>query len=254
MSEDSISKKKAAYSPEKPRQDVEQDVFDQPLQSIDDFLLSRDTPIKIASPANESSVHVLPLEAPPHAIRRAIQELESGSLDELLVHKLLSLERDSAEFRQEYVRLRAASMMRPRASFSPSIEGGAGTRRETIAIAGKTKAQITQEEINFKSPWSVNTLRDLWVFFGPWLTFLIALQLYYSFQLAMLFGKQKMLHGDLPFNMSALIIVLVSLFISSFVLKGCKGQDYHNFIPRLLSIGIVSAVIAITSYFLPKFL
>lgn len=92
------------------------------LEALDDFDFSLDEPKKSAFIANESSVKVLPVEAPQHIIRRAIRDLESGSLDELLVHRLIGLDRESAEFRQKYIDLRVESLMRPRSSFSPCTE------------------------------------------------------------------------------------------------------------------------------------
>ena len=236
------------------KRQIEQDVFDQPLDSMDDFQLPLDEPKKIVYHSAERFVNAPSLNPPPHAFRRAIQELESCFLNELLLQKLLALDRDSAEFRQEYVRLRAESLVRPRPSSSPWSKVGAPPGRETIANTSEPQEQIAPEEINLKSPWSVHKLRDLWIFFGPWLTVLIVLQLYYSYKLGALFEKQKMLYGSLPFNMDVLIIALASLLTSSLVLKRCKGQHYTNFIPRLLGIGIVSAVIAFTTHFLLMFL
>jgi hypothetical protein len=82
------------------------------------------------------------------------------------------------------------------------------------------------------------------------LTFIVALQLYYSYQLGSLLGSQEMLHGNLPVNIGTLIIALVSLVITVLILMRCKCQDYKNFIPRLAGIGIVSALIAIASHLL----
>lgn len=230
-----------------PTQEASQNEFDQPLQSIDDFLLSRDTPDNIASIADVSSVHVLPLETSPHAIRRAIQELESGSLDELLVHKLLSIERDSVEFRQEYVMLRAQSLMiRPRTSSGPLSK--------VEAIAGNTGTQDMPNRGNHKNPWAVYTISDLWRFFGPLMSALIILQLFNSYQLGALFKSYEILHGNFTLNLATLIIALVSLLISSLVLYGCRGQLYTMFIPRFIGIATVNAVIAIAPFLLKMIL
>lgn len=220
------------------------------LEALDDFDFSLDEPKKSAFIANESSVKVLPVEAPQHIIRRAIKDLESGSLDELLVHRLIGLDRESAEFRQKYINLRVESLMRPRSSFSPCTELVVNSDRETTSFTSKAKPRIVPQEVNYKSPWAVNTLGDLWSFFGPWLTFIFALELYSSYQLGSMFESQEILHGNFPINIGTLIIALVSLATSVLFLMRCKGQDYKNFIPRLAGIGIVSALISIASHLL----
>jgi hypothetical protein len=229
-----------------------QEDFDLDLESFDDFDFSLDEPKKSAFIANESSVKVLPVEAPQHIIRRAIRDLESGSLDELLVHRLIGLDRESAEFRQEYINLRVESLMRPRSSFSPCTELAANSNsdRETSTFTSKAKPRIVPREVNYKSPWAVNTLGDLWSFFGPWLTFIVALELYSSYQLGSMFESQEILHGNFPINIGTLIIAFVSLATSVLFLMRSKGQDYKNFIPRLAGIGIVSALISIASHLL----
>jgi len=231
----------------------QQDDLDLELESFDDFESSLNESKKSSFIPNESSVHVLPVDAPPHVMRRAIRDLESGSLDELLVHKLIGLDRKSAEFRQEYIRLRCESLMRPRSTFSPCKDLIANEWRETSTFTSKENVKIVPQEIHQKNPWSVNSLGDLWTFFGPWLTFIVALQLYYSYQLGSLLGSQEMLHGNLPINIGTVIIALLSLATSAFVLMRCKGNDYKSFIPRLAGIGIMSALTAIASH-LPQIL
>ena len=227
--------------------EASQNEFDQPLQSIDDFLLLRDAPDNIASTANESSVDVFSLETSPHAIRRAIQELESGSLDELLVQKLTYLDRNSAEFRQEYVMLRVESLtIRPRTSSGPLSK--------VEAIAGNTGTQDMPNRGNHKNPWAVYTISDLWRFFGPLMSALIILQLFNSYQLGALFKSYEILHGNFTLNLATLIIALVSLLISSLVLYGCRGRLYTMFIPRFIGIATVNAVIAIAPFLLKMIL
>jgi hypothetical protein len=230
----------------------EQDDFGLELQSFDDFDFSLSNSKKNFI-ANESSVHVISLEPPPHLVRRAMRELQNQTMDELLIHRLIGLDRSSAEFQKEYVRLRVKSLMRPRASFSPCEDLLANDWPKTRTFTSMPYEQMVPQEPTLKSPWTVNTLGDLWSFFGPWLTLVIALQLYYSFKLGTLFGSQEMLDGYSPINIGAFIIALASLFTSMFVLKGCKGQEYKNFIPRLSGIGIVSVLIAMASHLMLEF-
>jgi hypothetical protein len=107
-----------------------------------------------------------------------------------------------------------------------------------------------QEGRHYKSPWVVYTISDLWRFFGPLLSALIALQLYYSYKLGAHFKSYEILHGNITLNLATLIIALVSLLISARVLYACRGQDYKNFIPRFIGIATVSAVIAFATVFL----
>jgi hypothetical protein len=194
----------------------------------------------------ESYSHVLPVGPPLHLIRRATKEFESGLLDEILIHKLLPLNRESPEFRQEYVRLRVQSLLRPRASSEPWFE--------MVGIASNTVEQVMPEEDNSKNPWSVDTHKDLWIFFGPWLSVLFIIQLFYSFELGALYKTHVLLDGNIPLNITTLIIALVSMFTSYFVLFRCRGQHYKKFIPRLLGLGIASTAIAAASFLLLKFL
>jgi hypothetical protein len=234
------------------RQRSEQDDFALKLQSVDDES-SANEPKKLAFIANKNSVHVLPFEPPLRLVRRAMKELQDGSMDEISTNKLIGLDPNSAEFRQAYIKLRVESLMRPRSSFIPCSELIVHPERETSTCTSKVNAQIILQP-NFNSPWNVKNLGDLWDFFGLWLTFIIALQLYYSFKLGSLLRKFEMLDGNLQINIGRLAIALISLFTSILVLKGCKGQDYKIFIPRLSGIGIVSALIAIVSRLMLEFL
>ena len=320
-----IRKSSFVHFSEEPKRYIEQDEFDQPLLLKDDTLLSLDEFRDSTSVANDKTVYILPLEAPPHLIRRALKEYESGFLNELLLHKLLHLDRNSAEFREEYIKLRIESWMKPKRSFIPGatndtinaitgnteeqensvyvpphlirraiteFENGilnelllhkllhldrdsAEFRQEYVrlrvesllmprtssessyemaAIFGSAKEQIMTEGQHFKNPWLVNTLGDLWLFFGPFLSILIALQLFSSFKLAALLKTHVIQHGNISLITATLIIASVSLFTTTLVLYGCRGQDYRKFFPRLLAIGVVSAVIAFASFFLQKLL
>lgn len=240
------------HSAETLKQNVEQNDFAQNLQSVDDESTLNE-PKKRAFIPNDNSVHVLPFGPPQRLVRRAMKELQDGSEDELVTNKLIGLDRNSAEFRQGYVKLRVESLMRPRSSFMPCSELIVDPEREKSTCTSKVNAQIIQQPI-LKSPWNVNNLDDLWSFFGPWLSFVIALQLYFCFNIGSLLRKQKMLDGNLQVNIATLIIALISLFTSILVLKRCKGQEYKSFIPRLSGIGIVSGLIAIGTRLLMKFL
>jgi hypothetical protein len=227
-----------------PRLHPEEDVFDHPLESSDDPAFKQETAMRKADLQEESPAQVLTVEPSLHAIRRAIQELESGRLDELIIANLISLDRNSAEFRQEYVRLRALSLTRPRALPSSWSEA------HTMAIINNEIGN--EEETYWNSPWNVNSLWDLWRFFGPGLTLLTAIQLFCSFKLATLLRKLEILPGNLSFTVTSFIIALLFLIINMLILNGCKGQDHQKFVPRLLGIGIVSSVIAIMSFLLVK--
>lgn len=311
-------------SPVRLKLDLE-DEFDQPLLIKDDSLLPLDLFRESASAAKDRIVHILAPEAPPHLIRRAIKEFESGMLNELLLHKLLYLDRNSAEFREEYIKLRIESWMKPKRSFIPGTTNGAITgitgnteeqenlvrvpphlirraitefengilnelllhkllhldrntpefRQEYIrlrvesllmprtssesasdiaAIFGSVRQPMMAEAQQFKNPWLVQTLGDLWLFFAPFLTILIALQLLYSIKLGPLIKTHVALLGNVSAHMTSVILALASLFTTILVLYGCRGQDYRTFFPRLFAIGAVSAVIALASFVLPKLL
>jgi hypothetical protein len=94
------------------------------------------------------------------------------------------------------------------------------------AAFDNNQEQITQQGHNFKDPWTVNTPWDLFIFFGPLLTLIIASQFIYSYQLGALAKKHDMLPGNVSSNMVALIIFLVSLFTTSLILHMRKGQDH----------------------------
>lgn len=246
MPSNSKKKFRAVRSTGRPKQYEAEEEFDQPIEATGDSELPLKESKNIYPIANDSSVFVLPMEPPLHAIRRAIRELESGSLDELVINKLISLDRKSAEFREEYVRIRALSLVRPRPS-APSFN-------ESYIIMGGAEEQSLQEEISYQNPWSVNSLWDLWRFFGPSLTLVIVLQLVFSLKLSALLGKLHIPPGNFPSSMIALIIASLSLYTSYLVLNGCKGREYNQCSPRLVGIGVVSAVLAVFTFLLVKFL
>jgi hypothetical protein len=181
-------------------------------------------------------------ESPTNLIRLAIKELESGVLDIIVLHKLTSLDRHSAEFRQEYVKLRVEAWLKPRSSSEPCSK--------IEAFAGNTEEQDMQEGRHYKNPWVVYTISDLWRFFGPLLSALIVLQLYYSYKLGAHFKSYEILHGNITLNLATLIIALVSLLISARVLNACRGMVYKRFFPRLIGIATLSVVIALASVLL----
>ncbi len=248
MPSNSKKKFRAVRSTGRPKQYEAEEEFDQPIEATGYIELPPKERKNVYPIANDSSVFVLPMEPPLHAIRRAIRELESGSLDELVINKLISLDRKSAEFREEYVRIRALSLVRTRPS-SPSFN-------ESYIIMGGAEAQSReeQEEISYQNPWSVNSLWDLWRFFGPSLTLVIVLQLVFSLKLSALLGKLHIPLGNFPSSMIALIIASLSLYTSYLVLNGCKGREYNQCSPRLVGIGVVSAVLAVFTFLLVKFL
>lgn len=214
-----------------------------PRRSSRPWIANRDITDKTKE--QESSSQSRPLVDFPQLIKRAIKEFESGMLDEYLVHKLLPLNRESPEFRQEYIKLRVQSLLRPRASSDPwSI---------SFANPENTKKLITPEGHDFKNPLIVSNFKDLWGLLGPWLTVLIALIIYCSVQLSMLTIKYDISHGNIPQNSVTLIIALVLLLTSSLILYGCRGQHYKKFIPRLLGIGVAYGVTTTVSYLLLKF-
>jgi hypothetical protein len=90
------------------------------------------------------------------------------------------------------------------------------------------------------------------------LTLVIVLQLVFSLKLSALLGKLHIpLHiplGNFPSSMIALIIASLSLYTSYLVLNGCKGREYNQCSPRLVGIGVVSAVLAVFTFLLVKFL
>jgi hypothetical protein len=249
MPSNSNKKFRAVRSTGRPKQYEVEEEFDQSIEAMGDSELPPQESKNIYPiAANDSSVFVLPMEPPLHAIRRAIRELESGSLDELVINKLISLDRKSAEFREEYVRIRALSLVRPR----PSSQ----SYNENYIIMGGAEAQSLeeQEEISYQNPWSVNSLWDLWRFFGPSLTLVIVLQLVFSLKFVALLRKLDIPVGNFPSGMIALIIASLSLYTSYLVLNGCKGREYNQFSPRIVGIGVVSAVLAVFTVLLIKFL
>ncbi len=216
--------------------------FDEILQSMEEDLEPTGGKKGAASATHATPVVVPQPDAPSHVIRRAIQEFESGSLDELLVHQLLQFDRDSADFRQEYVRLRVASLMRPRATFDPADL--------TSSHGGERKAEAVPDLNEMKSPWRIHRLRDLWSFFGPWLTVVVGIQLYASHNLAHLLAEQKILPEEFPPHLGAFIIVGAALACSAALLRQLRGHDFHDFTPRLLGISALSGVLAIAFHVL----
>ena len=212
--------------------------FDEVLDEMSHDLAERPHHERGAVSANPSSTPANHLDAPAHFIRRAIQELDSGSLDELLINRLLQFDRDSAEFRQEYVRLRVESLMRPRASFIPT------QRSHAAAPPDATAPHPKSEELH--NPWQIHRLRDLWSFFGPWLTVVTAIQFYASLNLSKLIDYRGMLPEARSPHIASLLIVCLSLSISAVCLRGLRGRDFHDFAPRLLGITGASAIAAIS--------
>lgn len=199
---------------------------------------------RLPQSANTHSSELIPqLNAPAPLIRRAIQELESGLLDELLIHQLLGFDRDSTEFKMEYVRLRVESLVRARASLNPTPATRPSSGPAEVKAA---PGYVAPNLFETKSPWRVHRFRDLWAFFGPWLTAIFAIQLYAGHKLMMGFLANKDLFPDmLPPHFATLSIVGSALTGSTAFLLRLRGKDFHDFTPRLVGIGALSATFAL---------
>jgi hypothetical protein len=219
--------------------------FDRILQGMKEDLgetsgTTPEAPSPISVLETTAPVEPLQQEAPSHIIRRAIQEFESGSLDELLIHQLLEFDRNSAEFRQGYVRLRVQSLMRPRASNTPTPY--------STAPASLARSETEIQEQHGHNPWRVDRLRDLWSFFGPWLSLLVVIQLYASHATGHLVTESwKLLSSTSP-HLIAVIVAAGLVGLSAFLLQRLRGRDFHDFSPRLLQISAASGVCAIAAH------
>lgn len=171
-------------------------------------------------------------------VNRAIQELDSGVLDEFVVNQLLQFDRTSAEFRQEYLRLRVESLIDAQIESIPSVNSQTG--------AHPTAMVQNMDRESPRSPWEIYRLRDLWSFFGPWLTIVAALQFYASMNLCKLLEDRDMLpYATSPYLVSVLPTCLL-LTISALYLRSFRGKHFHRFVPHLLGITGVSAIAAIS--------
>jgi hypothetical protein len=226
---------------------VEEDEFDfdRILQGMEEDLgetggTTPEVPPPISAADTTETVETLQQEAPSHIIRRAVQEFESGSLDELLIHQLLEFDRDSAEFRQGYVKLRVQSLMRPRASNAPTPYS---------SLPGSpTRTEAETQEQQGHNPWRIDRLRDLWSFFGPWLSLLVVIQLYASHATAHLVAEKTKTLGEAPPHLIAVIVAGGLISLSALLLRGLRGRDFHDFSPRLLQISAASGACAIAAH------
>lgn len=214
--------------------------FDNSIRSVNDFLHSFDQTNRDPLPSGEQKPFTR-IKAPPQAISRTNQEVESGVLDGLQIRKLLPMAPDTAEFRLHHADLKVQAPMRGRAIFAPSQKH-------------RFNSETTQEQttapppIRRKNPWQVRNLSDLWLFFGPQLTILTALQLHCSYSLASFFGKRGMYDQNVPVYSAALIIYGISLLLSFIGLISCRGRDFDDYIPKLFGIGVLSAILDFISY------
>jgi len=216
--------------------------FDEILQSMQQDLETPQRETTQRTPPILPPDPIPHLSAPAPLIRRSIQELESGSLDELLIHQLLGLERDSAEFRREYVRLRVESLMKARNAPHPTP--AADSSGGPVAVAAAPDLFET------RSPWRINRFRDLWAFFGPWLTAIFGIQLYAGHKLVDLLAKRDLFPDILPPHLATLILVGCASTGSAALLLRLRGRDFHDFTPSLLGIGALSALFAIAFHVL----
>lgn len=214
--------------------------FDDCIRSVNHLLHSFDPSNRDPLPSGEQKP-LSRITAPPQAIRRTSQEVESAVLDGLLVHKLLPMVPDTAEFRLHYADLKVQAPMPGRAIFTPSQKH-------------RFNSEATQEQttapppVRRKNPWQVRNLKDLWLFFGPQLTILTALQLHCSYSLASFLGKRGMLDQNVPVYSAALIIFGISLLLSLIGLTSCRGRASDDCIPKLFGIGVLSAILDFISY------
>lgn len=229
-----------------PKRFVGDEVFDEPLRGVDDLLPSLQKREETANPPKDNREHILTMKPHQHASGQPIQEIERRLLDETMPNKASASDRVTAVPLWGQLGRMLTWPMRTKSSFSSN------DNTATITNHGKKKEKT--KKIRYKNPWAVNSLWDLWRFFGPVLTFLIALQIFSSLKLAELLKKLEIPNGHIPVNRIALVIALVSVFTNFLVIKGCKGQDYKNFIPRLLGIGIVNTLITLISFFLLDYL
>lgn len=235
-------------TPSRPSQKrfVGDEVFDAPLRSVDDVFVSLQNREVKANPGQEDRNLVLPLKPSPQSIGQSIQAPEIVSIEKTAKSKPGTEQSGPTDFQQKHF-----SRWAPWFIF---VKPSSTSDDKTTSARDHAKKRISRGKKRDKNPWCVNSLWDLWRFFGPAMTVLIALQSVYSLKLAELFQKFQTPAGKTPFNWTAIIIMIVSFFISYLVLYGCKGKNYKIFIPRLVAIGFVSAMITLVSFLLPEFL
>jgi len=93
----------------------------------------------------------------------------------------------------------------------------------------------------FRNPWIINNIIDLWRFFNIWITLLLALQIYASFQIM---GIQN-IKMKVEWTWLAPVNFCLIALMSYLALVRRFGQLYQKFITPLLIISIVSAILAI---------
>jgi len=136
----------------------------------------------------------------------------------------------------------------PSRSSSAVDDAGPGARDlDVIPIRSMTTPDKIQKPTpppsvsKFRDPWAINNILDLWRFFNIWITLLLALQIYASFQIM---GIQNMKMKVESMWLAPVNFCLIAL-MSYLALVRRFGQLYQNFIPPLAIISIVSAILAI---------
>lgn len=226
--------------------------FDRVLQSMEEDLEPVSGSKRPELPALAPSTASLQPKMPARFIRSAIQEFESGSLDELLIHQLLDFDRDSAEFRKEYVRLRVKSLMRPRSTFDaarPTAKHFSANDSGNSGNSGNLgNPDALPDPLEMESPWRIYRVRDLFSFFGPWLTVIGGIQIYGGRNLGYLLAEQNLLPEVLTPLQAAFLISVAAFGSSLALLARLRGKHYHEFIWTLVAITAPSGVLAIISH------
>lgn len=116
----------------------------------------------------------------------------------------------------------------------------------TSSSAGPPRPIAAPDTFEAKSPWRINRFCDLWAFFGPWLTAILGIQLYASHKLSGVLAREDLFPDVLPPLLATLIMTGCASTASAGFLLQLRGRDFHDFTPRLLGTGALSALFAIT--------
>jgi hypothetical protein len=130
--------------------------------------------------------------------------------------------------------------MRPRASNAPTPYS---------SLPGSpTRTEAETQEQQGHNPWRIDRLRDLWSFFGPWLSLLVVIQLYASHATGHLVTEKGRAFGVASPHLIAAIVAGGLISLSALLLRGLRGRDFHDFSPRLLQISAASGICAIAAH------
>lgn len=139
----------------------------------------------------------------------------------------------------------------PLRDMAATPESLGGYLSASVASASDAKIPVTKPPAskstqsfapNFRSPWCIYSIYDVWNFYGPFLSLIVITQVCSSILISIRLNASILISS----TSVAAIILAVFLATDAFILLRLRGRNFKNFRPWLTGLLLVSIIALVT--------